>query len=250
MRVAIKIGYDGTKFYGFAHQPGRRTVEGDILRRLLKTKLIHGKGTSRFQYAARTDRGVSAFGNVIAFDCSGDALTVMQNLSDIWISGYTDVEPLFNPRHCKEKQYRYYLHNDMLDVKKMRMAAHQFIGKHDFSRFARLDGRNPFRTVRQVVIKRTSDIIKIDIVAESFLWNQVRRIIAALVKAGLGEINAVQISSALLGNIDLMTGTARAEGLVLVDVRYDSVLFNHILADEILIKKEMLMDALRTHRNK
>ena len=68
MRVALKIAYDGTRFHGYARQPNVRTVEGEILHSLRRAKLLDDPRAARFEGASRTDRGVSALGNVIAFD--------------------------------------------------------------------------------------------------------------------------------------------------------------------------------------
>ncbi len=70
MRVALKIAYDGRAFYGHQRQPDRRTVEGECITALRSAKIIRDPTEAFFRSASRTDRGVSAVGNVIAFDAS------------------------------------------------------------------------------------------------------------------------------------------------------------------------------------
>src|SRR5947209_10034225 len=70
MRVALKIAYDGQRFFGHQRQPDRRTVEGECLEALRSAKILRDPRESFFRSASRTDRGVSAIGNVIAFNGS------------------------------------------------------------------------------------------------------------------------------------------------------------------------------------
>jgi tRNA pseudouridine38-40 synthase len=249
MRIAVKIGYDGSKFYGFAMQPDKRTVEGEILKMLKKTKIIKDRKEAKFQYAARTDRGVSAIGNVIAFNCKGNAIKVLQGIKDIWIIGYAYVNEDFNPRHCINKIYRYYLYDDGFDIEKLKEAAMLFKGEHDFSYFARIDARNPVRKIDKVSVKRRGRIIKIDFVGKSFLWNQIRRIMAAVIKAGKGEIGKEEIMDSLSKKRRINFGIAPAENLVLLDIKYDFE-FYPLLTEEIFIKGEFFTDALSMYRNK
>src|SRR5438309_11911652 len=70
MRVALKIAYDGRAFFGHQRQPDRRTVEGECITALRSAKIMRDPTEAFFRSASRTDRGVSAVGNVIAFEAS------------------------------------------------------------------------------------------------------------------------------------------------------------------------------------
>ena len=241
MRYAIKIGYDGSHFNGFALQPNKKTVEGEILKRLLKTRIIKGRRESRFQYAARTDKGVHAIGNVIAIDAKVNPIKVLNGMENIWVTGYAVVNKKFNPRHCIQKIYRYYLFNEGYDVDAMKKAAKLMEGEHDFSAFARKDKRNTVRRIDKVEVQR-GKIIKIDFYAPSFLWNQVRRMVAALRAAGGGEVSLEEIEKALNGK-PANFGVEKADNLVLMDVLYENVEFKGVMPIEIEVKKEIYKDA-------
>lgn len=61
--VRIDLEYDGTDFMGWARQPGRRTIQGeleDVLSRLLSRP-------TPVTVAGRTDRGVHATGQVCSY---------------------------------------------------------------------------------------------------------------------------------------------------------------------------------------
>ena len=249
MRVAVKIGYDGSRFHGFAMQPGKHTVEGEILERLKKTRAIRERNEAQFQYASRTDRGVHALGNVIAFNCSGDARKILGDMEDIWVFGTAVVDDTFNPRHCISKTYRYYVPGKGLDCEKMVQAAALFMGEHDFSGFARLDERNPIRTVKNMTVKNRGEVITIDVEGKSFLWNQVRRMVAALIKVGKGENPIDDIREVLQAKKRVNFGVAPAENLVLLDVKYDFA-FEIDIPDRINIKRMFFTDASQIHRNR
>ena len=60
----LDIAYDGTGFSGWAVQPGKRTVQGEIEEALGR---VLGEPT-RIVVAGRTDAGVHALGQVASFE--------------------------------------------------------------------------------------------------------------------------------------------------------------------------------------
>ena len=60
MTARLDIEYDGTDFYGWAIQPGARTVQGELERALS----VIGRRPIALSVAGRTDRGVHATGQV------------------------------------------------------------------------------------------------------------------------------------------------------------------------------------------
>jgi tRNA pseudouridine38-40 synthase len=223
MRVALKFGYDGSEFWGYQRQPKVRTVEGDILRGLKKTKMITDVKDNNFQSSSRTDRGASAIGNVIAFDTNfkkGHILKALNpNVRDIYFWGIAEVEDGFNPRYAKQRWYRYHLGKE-LDVNSMKSAASLFIGKHDFQNFCRESERSTIREIDSIKISRKGNFIYFDIRAESFLWNMVRRIVNSVAGYAKGELTKKIISEALAGKREIR-GSLPAHPLFLMDVSYD-----------------------------
>ena len=63
--VALKIAYLGWGYQGFASQENTsNTIEDKLFEALDKTRLIENRQTSNYHRCGRTDKGVSAFGQV------------------------------------------------------------------------------------------------------------------------------------------------------------------------------------------
>lgn len=193
MKLALRVAYDGTAFYGFQRQPGVRTVEGELIRVLTKLRIIKSPEENNFKGASRTDRGVSAFFNVVSFVPGerGDLVrpeVLNHHLSDVWVLGVAEIPNDFHPRFwARGKTYRYYLINEGFDLSRMLECAGLFEGTHDFSAFSRLEpGRDPRREVTSLEILPRNGYYVVEIRGKSFLWEMVRRIVNALRFCGLG----------------------------------------------------------------
>ena len=73
IRLRLDISYDGTEFSGWAVQPARRTVAGELSTAL--TVLL--RESTQLVVAGRTDAGVHAVGQVAHIDVSRDALLAL-----------------------------------------------------------------------------------------------------------------------------------------------------------------------------
>lgn len=228
MRVAVKFAYDGAHFSGYARQPGQYTVEQTLLDRLSESKVVRNPKSSRFRTASRTDRGVSALGNVCAFDTDASQESILKILEndqsgDIFLYGIRCVEPEFYPRHAKSREYRYYLKKEDLDVDTVLSTAALFTGEHNFQNFARIEpSKNPVRIIDNIVVVEQQGFLVLNFYAQTFLWNQIRRIVSALKKAGEGTLTHHAIKHALLhpeARVDFQL--APPEPLILKDVVYD-----------------------------
>lgn len=63
--VALKIAYLGWGYQGFASQENTsNTIEEKLFEALKKTRLVDDRQTSNYHRCGRTDKGVSAFGQV------------------------------------------------------------------------------------------------------------------------------------------------------------------------------------------
>jgi tRNA pseudouridine38-40 synthase len=185
VKVALKIAYIGTDFYGSQTQPGLRTVEGELRRCLEEIGTIRPK--TKVAMAGRTDAGVHALEQVVAFEAADSKLAAprivnSQMPEDLWAYARAEVPDDFDPRrHATSREYRYILYAPDVIERRMMEFAPQFLGTHDFTNFSSVEpGKYPLRTIKKLEIARKGDIYLIDIEADAFLWNMVRKIVTAL----------------------------------------------------------------------
>lgn len=221
MRVALKIAYDGRSFYGHQRQPEARTVEGECLRALRAARILSDPREAFFRSASRTDRGVSAIGNVIVFDAALRPEAVLGAFNgrahDVWAWAYAAVPDAFHPRHAEERWYRYHV-VDPPPMGSLRASARVFQGEHDFRWFTSDPAQGPM-ILREIAVANTPGMVTIDFRARSYRRGMVRRIVAAMLAHGRDEIRMEDIEAALAG-VRHDFGIAAAEPLVLMDVRY------------------------------
>jgi tRNA pseudouridine38-40 synthase len=222
MRLAFRVSYLGSRFFGSQMQEAYRTVEGEFIAACQRLSLFSDWRESGFLFAGRTDRGVHACGQVVAFttDVPDRAIQTLnlQLPPDCWCTGYAEVPPEFHPRYdAKSRTYRYYFSKTPADVVAMEQAAHYFIGRHNFTNFARVRDKNPWRNILAISIGHYEDFVYLEVKAESFLWHQVRSMATALLQVGEGEAGETFIPSLLEGEVKRPLQPAPAEGLLLCD---------------------------------
>jgi Pseudouridylate synthase len=137
MYYLIKYGYEGTAFSGFQRGNGENSVEDSIINILKKYEICND-----IESAARTDKYVSARGNVMLIDTEMSINNVMGILNarvpHMFFYSYSGLDDYLNPRHNAMKQYSYIL-TDKININQVMETLNEFVGQHDFSNF--LQGR-------------------------------------------------------------------------------------------------------------
>ena len=246
----LTIAYDGTDFHGWQIQPGKPTIQGEIvsvLQRLTQEDVVlHGAG--------RTDAGVHALGQVGSFRTrSGlSALEFQRALNAllppaIRIVGAEEVGPDFHARwSATGKTYRYRLYRGKvvppfiwryvlhypfpLDEEKMSEAARRFVGVHDFAAFAASSGseeddreRTTEREIFSATIERseTRDELVFSVQGRSFLRYMVRKMTGTLLDIGRGRLAVDDIDRLYeLKDRSKSGPTVPPQGLVMVEVKH------------------------------
>jgi len=248
--IRLTIEYDGTKFKGWQVQAQRnRTVQGEIEKALKK---IFNKRI-RLIGSGRTDSGVHALGQVANFKTASqmEASEMLRALNgnlpeDISVLEARDARDDFHSQYgAKRKTYRYTILNRKircsqqryflfqfqykLNITKMRSASKALIGKKDFRSFMAADpaqkrsgkSKNTVRTIYKITIKKSGDLITIDIEANGFLYKMVRNIVGTLIEIGSGKRPKEEISDILRKKDRISAGdTSPAKGLCLLNVSY------------------------------
>ena len=238
------IGYDGTRYYGWEHQPKRETIQGkleDVLNHLSDRPVeIIGAG--------RTDGGVHARGMVanvfLDVPLTPDQLQDYMNRylpDDIVIREVREASDRFHARYnaigktyCYtcfdgrtkplfDRKYVWSLDKE-LDIAKMQQAANYLIGKHDFCSFCKnpQKKKSTVRIVDRIEIVRRGDYVTLSFHGNGFLRNMVRILTGTLVDVGLGKIEPGRVREILEEKNRLLASeTAPAQGLCLMEVDYN-----------------------------
>lgn len=253
-KIKLLLEYDGTAYHGWQIQKNELTIQSIIEDRI---KRLTGKQT-RVISASRTDAGVHALGQVIAFRTESylNPETIKKALNallpeDIRVLNASEVDNSFHPRHdVKKKSYFYIISNQRdssaflyryiwlvpypLNLTYIRKAARVLVGEHDFSSF-RGTGSSMGNNVRKIFSLKienfekiefmTSSIkgkfVKIRMEADGFLRHMVRNIVGTLVEVGRGRIPVSRMEEILKSRNRRLAGlTAPSNGLFLEKIVY------------------------------
>jgi tRNA pseudouridine38-40 synthase len=242
-RFAVKLAYDGTNFQGWQSQRNGRTVQQEIERILLeiaKTKIkIIGSG--------RTDAGVHALMQFAHFDFPVKMTPLqirkamqVKSPPDIQILDILVTKPDFNARYdaylrtyeyviSKERTpfnrfYKTWFKNKKIDPITIQNCLPHFIGEYDFTSFSRYNPqiKSTICQVSEFKIQFNNEDIILEISANRFLHNMVRRIVGCLVN--ISHVNEKpeiirELIQAHSTQNKLIT-TAPPEGLYLKNILY------------------------------
>ncbi|MEM3138983.1 MAG: tRNA pseudouridine(38-40) synthase TruA [Archaeoglobaceae archaeon] len=181
MKYAIKIAYFGDNFFGSQYQPDRRTVAGEVLKALKNFGI-----ESKLSFAGRTDAGVHALGQVVAFNSEQKITPRMLNSelpSDITAWASAEVSENFNPRKATSRVYTYVFYDDDFDLSTIEEAVKLLHGTWDFSNFTR-GYKGGKRTIYKAEIIKDGDFLIFEIEGNAFTWNMVRCRVTALKQVG------------------------------------------------------------------
>lgn len=246
-RYQVILAYDGTDYRGYQRQRGApgRTIQGAFEQALRK---IGWAGKSVLS-AGRTDSGVHARGQVIAFDMDWShqikdlhaALNTYLPHS-IAVRAVRQVKDDFHPRFdALYRRYRYHIFCDRrrdplreryawrvwpeVELSVLRQQAMFLVGEHDFSAFGTPHnaGGSTVREVFKADWQGDENGFFFDVAATGFLYHMVRRMVFVQVGIAQGHLE----SDLVLRRLDdkgaggsIIQGLAPPHGLFLEEVRY------------------------------
>lgn len=241
------VAYDGTNFNGFQIQPKGRTIQAEIEKGLKK---LHKGEEIKIYASGRTDTFVHAKGQVFHFDTPLEIpierwFNALQTVLpiDIAVIELHEAEMAFHARFdVVSKEYRYfvqcgkrmdifrrhyrYFYHYRLSAEKMKEAANQLIGTHDFTSFssAKTDKEDKVRTIYSIDIIERNDEIEFRFVGDGFLRNMVRILVGTILEVGRGKRDASEIKEILHSKDREKAGhTAPGHGLFLWQVNYPTL---------------------------
>ncbi|MFB0560260.1 MAG: tRNA pseudouridine(38-40) synthase TruA [Candidatus Lokiarchaeia archaeon] len=227
MRYAVRLAYLGRNYYGFQNQPNMKTVEGTILESLEKIGWITNPKDSNYNYAGRTDQGVNALSQTIAFNTQKKLILPALNTTlptDMRCWAYAQVPEEFDPRRDAIKRtYKYYAIYEGENFRLMKKAASMLKGTHDFKNLCTpKPNERTIRTLFESKIVKKGDLLIFTFTSKGFLWKMIRKTVTALRAIGLGKKPLYYLKDLLDPNYKPRGGVAPAdpEGLILFDVKY------------------------------
>ena len=248
-RYAAILAYDGTAYQGFQRQPEPTpTIQAAVE---LAIRHVTAKPTAVVA-AGRTDTGVHASGQVIAFDVEwkhgNDELLRAINaqlpadiaMREIWRQDgfhprydarwrqyvYRIATP--KTRHPLLNRFAWQLIGASLDLDRMNASAAICLGEHDFAAFGTPPQAGSTNTVRQIYLSRWGlesgafgAVYCYRIRGTAFLYHMVRRLVGALAQVGRGLMGVDEFEAILRsGDISRAKVLAPANGLILESVGY------------------------------
>lgn len=240
--LRLDLEYDGAGFSGWAEQPGRRTIEGELRHALA---IVLGEDPD-ITVAGRTDAGVHARGQVASVVTSSEVAPERLRRAlegmlppDVGAKSVEDAPPGFDARaDARSRGYEYRLLlgppsplrrartlrvPGRLDVPAMDAAAAACLGRHDFRAFTPTRTEHVFfdRTVIECRWEPRDDELVLVIEADAFLRHMVRVLVGSMLLVGRGTWPLERFTTLLEGATRGQAGpTASPRPLTLVAVRY------------------------------
>lgn len=251
-RWRLDVSYEGTAFSGWAVQPGRRTVQGEL--EYWIPQVLRLSDPVALVCAGRTDAGVHARGQVVHVDLPAEALSDGARLhhklgrvlpGDVVVRTVAEAPDGFDARFAAIwRRYSYRL-TDLatppdpllrhlvarsrypLDLDAMNAAGDTLLGLHDFAAFCRRrDGATTIRTLLELGGRRVTEgvlsgTLEFTVRADAFCRSMVRSLVGALVAVGSGRhdvdwLAQVRENGLRHASVEVMP----ALGLTLEEVRY------------------------------
>lgn len=229
--ILLRFYYLGMDYHGYASQEdSANTIEHHLFNALTLVCLIEGRETSNYHRCGRTDKGVSAFHQVVSLDIRSKfaperqlepesivgELNYCQMLNRVLPQDIRCVAwmPMVNPHYsarfdCRSRTYRYFFPRGDLKVEAMQEGCQYLVGPHDFRNLCKMDVGNGvvtfMRNVHYAFIKESQndgvdgsyDMLYFELRGKAFLWHQVRCIMAILILVGQGKEDSTVIRELL-----------------------------------------------------
>lgn len=241
-RYKVILAYDGSAFNGMQRQVNSRSVQS-VVENALRSL---GWKQKSILAAGRTDTGVHASGQVIAFDLdwrhSPEKLLAALNAElpqEVAAKAVELAADDFHPRYdAKARRYEYRIFCQPLrdplreryawrvwpplNMRRLKAAAKHLRGEHHFAAFGTppKKGGSTVRKVLQVEWRQEEDEFVFTVKANAFLYHMARRLVGLQVKVGQGLLEPEAVKVVLEDKNGKVRELAPAHGLTLVDVEY------------------------------
>ncbi len=276
VRIRLDLAYHGAEFSGWARQPGRRTVQGELESAL--QVVTRSERAYELTVAGRTDAGVHARGQVAHVDLPVELWAehgekLLRRLAgrlpgDVRVYRASEAPGGFDARFAAVwRRYAYRVadnpggvdpllrghvlwHDRPLDVERMNEAAALLLGEHDFAAYCKKrEGATTIRTLLDLHWERVpadpfiagtaGELAVATVRADAFCHNMVRALVGSMLLVGGGHRPVEFPGQVLAGRVrDSAVNVVRPHGLTLEEVGYP--------ADDQLAERNRAARQLRT----
>ncbi len=237
----LKAWYDGRSYHGSQYQPGLRTVDGALVDALKAQSYIPAgePHNDYFKISGRTDKGVSARGAVYYVNANRqvhpDRLNdwFKRHGHDIAVWALARLQGEMNPRKASARVYKHVLvlPGHPLDAANVREGLNALTGYHDFTGFAKgqiATGTRTERTIDEARLDVDGDVHVFTFRSQGFLWGQVRKMVAFIVKYHDNPSLPSLIDAVYASKQQPNMEPADPHGLILWEVVHDNVTWEHV----------------------
>jgi tRNA pseudouridine38-40 synthase len=235
-KFLFKIYYIGAKeYFGSQRQPGLITIEESILNALKSRGYIQDIEKSKFDFASRTDRYVSARG--ACFTCVTEKEPILMEINtalpkDIGIWAYSEVPLEFTSRYGAILRHyvyivpypiSYFKTTSGIDLDLMKKACRDLEGYHDFANFSKRqdDKKTTLREMDSVKLSIYDNYIIFQFKSKAFLRQQVRRMVKKILELGTHEISYKEFIDLFDVSKEISYQPADPQGLILWDIKFE-----------------------------
>lgn len=260
-KFAVLLGYSGADYFGMQRNPQTLTVEEDFLKSLLAINYISTEAFTQvqqiqFQRAARTDKGVSACGQVVSIKLPEEVCVskINDNLPEtIRVFDIKRVTKGFNSKtHCDARTYSYTIPTICfcaafdstvaisewqafrIDVglqSTITTVLQQYVGTknyHNFTSKKKPEDPSAKRYIISFINEEPTviddiEFITLKVKGQSFMMHQIRKMVGLCIAICRGYVPLDILTSALSSAPPMPVNIPRAPGLGLVldRVHYD-----------------------------
>ncbi len=234
---AYRVAYDGRPFHGFQRQPDVPTVEGTLFDALRELDAFEGAKPPGYAAAGRTDAGVSALAQTVAFDAPDWLSPAAFNSAlpaDVRAWAAAPAPAGFHATHdAARRAYVYFLYapESDLDDADARAALARLAGGEGEKRDYHNLTPDETGTVRDLSasLERDGDFLSVRVEAGGFARELVRRLVSLVRAVGRGDAPLSKVDRVLAPDpVDGPEGVPPAPPtpLVLADVSYSDLSFS------------------------
>lgn len=251
---AVGVAYSGDGYFGFQFQPGDvPTVEKELQTALISAGfidkiMVEDEKSRQFLYwsrAARTDRDVHACMNVFACRMDSDLIAQKSGSDELDQQAFVSklnsflppkVRALFINRvtmrfdariNCDRRRYEYYVPSmigeKVVSKESIERQMRKYLGTHNFHNFTKGMAHNnkaSFRHIASVTVdgfasSGDEQFYVVRLLGQSFLLNQIRKMVSLAVESALGLCPEDAIEQALSSPDTVHIHMVPGEGLLL-----------------------------------